>query len=40
LTPPGTQYRATQGKSQKRNRLRSAGFAIPCTPLQRMTDHS
>jgi hypothetical protein len=30
LTPLGTQYSATQGKPQKRNRLRYAGFASPC----------
>jgi hypothetical protein len=39
LIPPGTQYGATQGKPQKRNRLRNAAFAIPCTPLQRLSDH-
>src|SRR5918997_2868977 len=33
LTPPGTQYGATQGKPQKRNRPRYAEFATPCTPL-------
>jgi hypothetical protein len=40
LTPPGTQYGATRGKAEKRNRPRYAGFATPCTPLQRLTDHS
>jgi hypothetical protein len=40
LTPPGTQYGATLGKAQKGNWLRNASFAIPCTSLQRLTDHS
>jgi len=40
LTPPGTQYRATQGEAGKRNRLRYAGFATSCKPLQRLMDHS
>jgi hypothetical protein len=36
LTPPRTQYGATQGKAEKRNRLIYAGFATLCKPLQRM----
>jgi hypothetical protein len=40
LTPPGTQLGATRGKPQKRKPLRNGGFAIPCKPLQRLTDHS
>ena len=40
LTPPGTQYGATQGKLEQRNRLIHAGFANLCKPLQRLTDHS
>jgi len=39
LTPPGTQYGATQGKVQKRIPLRNAGFAASGNPLQRLTDH-
>jgi hypothetical protein len=30
LIPPGAQYGATQGKAEKRNRLRYAEFASPC----------
>jgi hypothetical protein len=33
LTPPGTQYGATLGKGEQRNRLIYAGFANPCKPL-------
>ena len=40
LIPPGTQYGATSSNAEKRNRLRYAGFASLCTPLQRLTDHS
>jgi hypothetical protein len=40
LIPPGTQYGATLSKVEKGNRLIYAGFAILCTPLQHMTDHS
>jgi hypothetical protein len=40
LTPPGAQYGATQGKAENGNRLRYAGFAIPCQSLQRLNYHS
>jgi hypothetical protein len=40
LIPPGTQYGATLGKPQQRKTPRYAGFAVPCKPLQHMTDHS
>jgi hypothetical protein len=40
LIPPGTQYGATRSNSEQRKRSRYAGIAIPCTPLQRLTDHS
>ena len=40
LIPPGTQYGATRSKAGKGNPSKYAAFAIPCTPLQRLTDHS
>jgi hypothetical protein len=40
LTPPVTQYGATQGKAEKRNRPKYAVFASPCKPLQRLSYHS
>jgi hypothetical protein len=40
LIPPGAQYGATLGKAENGNRLRYAGFAIPCKPLQRLNYHS
>ena len=40
LTPPGTQYGATLGNPEKRNRLLYAGFASLGKPLQHLTDHS
>ena len=40
LIPPGAQYGATLGKAEKGNRLRYAGSANSCNPLQRLTDHS
>jgi hypothetical protein len=40
LTPPRTQYGATRSKAGKGNPSKYAVFAIPCTPLQRLTDHS
>jgi hypothetical protein len=40
LTPPRTQYGAMRGKAEQGKWLRYAGFAIPCTPLQRLIDHS
>ena len=39
LTPPGTQYGATESKAQKRKPLRYAGIATPCKHLQRMNYH-
>ena len=40
LTPPGTQYGATQGKEEKRNRLRYEAFARRCKRLQHPFYHS
>jgi hypothetical protein len=40
LTPPRTQYGATQSKWEKRKPLRYAGFATVCKPLQRPNYHS
>jgi hypothetical protein len=40
LTSPGTQYGATRSKAGKENPSIYAAFAIPCTPLQRLSDHS
>jgi hypothetical protein len=40
LIPPGTQYGATRSNEENRNRLRYAGFASLCKPLQHVTDHS
>jgi hypothetical protein len=40
LIPPATQCGATRSKPGNRNRLRYAGFANLCTPLQPLTAHS
>jgi hypothetical protein len=40
LMPLGAQYGATLSKPEKGNRLRYAAFAVLCTPLQRLSDHS
>jgi hypothetical protein len=40
LIPPRAQYRAIQGKPQKRKPLRYAGFANVCKSLQRLSYHS
>jgi hypothetical protein len=40
LIPLGTQYGATLSKPEKGNPSKYAAFATPCTPLQRLTDHS
>jgi hypothetical protein len=40
LIPPGAQYGATQGKAEKRNSLKYAGFATFGKPLQRLNYHS
>jgi len=40
LTPPRTQYGATQSKAEKRSPLRIAGSASPCNHLQHVNYHS
>jgi hypothetical protein len=40
LIPPGAQYGATPSNRENRNPFRNAAFAILCTPLQRLSDHS
>ena len=40
LILPRAQYGATRSKAGKGNPSKYAGFAIPCTPLQRLTAHS
>jgi hypothetical protein len=40
LIPPGAQYGATRSNPQQRKPLKYAAFASPCTPLQRLSDHS
>jgi hypothetical protein len=40
LIPPGTQYGATRSNPEQRKRLRYAGSANLCNPLQRLSDHS
>ena len=40
LIPPGTQYGATRSNAEKENPFRYAGFASPCNPQQRLSDHS
>jgi hypothetical protein len=40
LIPPGTQYCATRSKAGKGNPSKYAAFAILCTPLQHLSDHS
>jgi hypothetical protein len=40
LIPPGTHYRATRSNAEHRKPPIYAGFASPCKPLQRLSDHS
>jgi hypothetical protein len=40
LIPPGTQYGAILSTAENGNPSNYAAFAIPCTPLQRLMDHS
>jgi hypothetical protein len=40
LTPPRAQYGATLGKVGQRKCPKHAAFAIPCTSLQHLMDHS
>jgi hypothetical protein len=40
LIPPGKQYGATRSKPGNRKRLRYAGIATLCKPLERVTAHS
>jgi hypothetical protein len=40
LMPLGAPCGATHSKAGKGNPSRYAAFAIPCTPLQRLSDHS
>jgi hypothetical protein len=40
LIPLRAQYGATRSKAGKGNPSKHAAFAIPCNPLQRLSDHS
>jgi len=40
LIPPREQYGATLSNAGKGNPSKYAAFAIPCTPLQHLSDHS